>query len=370
MHRGVRGFIDWLEKNRDTEAVELSPPATTSDLGALEQQLGVPLPADLRLVLGRFNGGSIPAGTLLPAATGPGTIEAAVREFAEAVGADFLDPELLLPFHRTSEGSLLCFDRAAGPVSDTWPIVDYYEDTGDTRLVHRTFDGWCQKCVADWRSDDFLQTFTLDTYLRQGQRHVAVEPDVASAHATVAHAFKRAGRAGEALDSYLQAARCVPPLPWCDWEALKIAALLGEVTDALEAAGRLCSRCPKGGWIKRETSPGRVAEVIAEVALTQTDRAPWLRLLEMLRSQAREDEAVVGALHDALAEGVELPLPRPWRESPLIPPTDDLDALWSAAYQAYHAGQLRDEDLLLEPSLRQFRRRYPMGQLLAICRDF
>ena len=41
--------------------------------------------------------------------------------------------------------------------------------------------------------------FTLESYLRSGQRHVEIEPDVAVAHATVAHALRRAGKPELAL---------------------------------------------------------------------------------------------------------------------------------------------------------------------------
>mgnify|MGYP006992420993 CR=1 FL=1 len=58
-------------------------------------------------------------------------------------------------------------DRSAGPVSDTWPVVDYYPDTGEERMIHRTMDGWCQTCVNEWESGDFGAEFTLDVYLRR-----------------------------------------------------------------------------------------------------------------------------------------------------------------------------------------------------------
>ena len=259
--------------------------------------LGGPLPADLRFVLTRFNGGTLPAGNLLPAGIEPGTIGATVREYAEAVGGDFLDSELLLPFHRTPEGSLLCFDRSAGPVSDTWSIVDYYEDLDEHRLMYRTFDGWCRVCVAEWTSPDFAADFTLDTYLRSGQRHADVEPDVATAHATVAHALKRAGRPEDALESYLRGARCVPQLPWCDWEALKIAAILHLHVPAFEAATRVSSHAPAHRWAQRETTPGRVAEVAGPLILSARDREPWMRILDHLHQQAdAEDQTVIAAI--------------------------------------------------------------------------
>lgn len=369
MHRGVREFIQWLEDNRDQPDVNLEKPASARVLDSMEQQLGVPLPSDLRHVLSRFNGGAVPSGALIPGGVGPGTIEAEVRRFAEEVGADFLDPELPLPFHRTDEGSLLCFDRSAGPVSDTWPIVDYDEETGEMRMVHRTFDGWCDHCVAEWSSPDFREDFTLDKYLRMGARHVAVEPDVASAHATVAHAFKRAGNPELALDSYLQAARCVPALPWCDWEALKLAILLGRVPDALEAASRLCGRAPKARWKERETSPGAVADLVGRMARKVQDESAWVRLLDQLIEQAEGDDKDHAAeVRRCVVTGEPLPAVLEPRQT--FAPAPDVDEWWASVEQAYAQGRLRDEDLLFDPQLAELAKHKPLSELLRIRREF
>ncbi|MEM9069038.1 MAG: SMI1/KNR4 family protein [Myxococcota bacterium] len=367
----MRELIAWVESHREDPELALNPPASTSDIAALEQMLGGPLPEDLKIVLRRFNGGTLPAGTLLPAGIEPGTIGSTVREYAEAVGGDFLDSELLLPFHRTPEGSLLAFDRSSGPVSDTWSIVDYYQDTGEHRLMYRTFDGWCRVCVAEWTHPDFHEDFTLDTYLRAGQRHAQIEPDVATAHATVAHALKRAGRPEEALENYLAAARCVPPLPWCDWEALKIAAVLGDLNQALEAATRVGGDAPRSTWAKRETTPGRVAEVLAPLVLRARDREPWMRVLQHLAHQAEGDEeALIGTLRSALELGATLPPVRPLRDEPVVPRQPDVDAWWGACEEAYASGRLRDEDLLMDPDLVQLGRVRDFTQLLRIRRDF
>ena len=375
MHRGVQELIRWVESHQDFPGVALNRPATAAELTSLEQQLGVPLPADLRLVLSRFNGGTLPNGTLLVAGVGPGTIEAAVRSYAEAVEADFLDPELLLPFFRTIEGSLLCFDRSAAPISDTWPIVDYFEDTGETRLVFRTFDGWCRTSVAAFESPDFLEEFSLEKYLAQGQRHAMMEPDVATAHATVAHAFKRAGRPEEALSSYLDAARCVPPLAWCDWEALKIATLLRRLPEALEAATRLCMHAPSEKWSERDATPAMVADVIGRC--TQIDPAPverssWLRLFDQLVSQSWDDAERdhVKAVRKAVVSGEPLPTALRAREGTVVPAAKDLDAWWNGAKEAYAHGMLREDDMLLDPNLDPLRSQRDFSELLRIRRDF
>lgn len=373
MHRGVRDLIDWIEKQRGTDLVRMNPPATTAELAEIETALGSPLPTDLRLVLVRFNGGELPNGQLLPAGIGPGSIGATIREYAGKVDADFLSSEILLPFFRTDEGSLLAFDRGAGPVADTWPIVDFDQSSGEHRLVYRTFDGFCRVCHSDFTSDDFGKDFGLDQYLRKGQRHLDVEPDVAAAHATVAHAAKRAGLADESLRHYIEAARCVPPLPWCDWEALKIAVLLGDERSARDAASRLCTIAPDTAWERRETNPTKVAEVLAQVAIRSRHPKLWLRHFDQLLLQARNDpasQALIGVLRMAVEKGSTLPPATQGRGAGVVPPDDDLERWWATARANYVSGHLRDEDLLLDPALLPLRAAKPVSELLRIRRDF
>ncbi len=370
MHRGVREFVEWIDSNQEGAGLQLNAPAQDAQIIALEQEIGGPLPEDLRLVLTRFNGGQLPVGELLPGGIDPGSIGAAVREYAEAVGRDFLDPELLVPFLRTAEGSLLAFDRSAGPVSDTWPIVDYYPDTGDHRLVHRTFDGWCRRCVADWTHADHEADFTVDTYLRAGQRHVEVEPDVATAHATVAHALRRAGRPEEALQAYLAASRCVPPLHWVDWEALKLAAILSDMRAGQEALSRLAARAPASRWRERETTPGRVAEVAAILAGRAKDPESWVHLLDLLEEYAGEEAPVVSAVSRALACAEPPPLPRPYRDESVVPRNADPEVWFEQLKAAYLSGAVRDDDLVLDPTLRPLSRIRDFAQIVRIRRDF
>lgn len=373
MHRGVRELIEWVEKQRGTDLVTMNPPATAAELAEIETALGSPLPTDLRLVLVRFNGGELPNGQLLPAGIGPGSIGATIKEYAGKVDADFLSSEILLPFFRTDEGSLLAFDRGAGPVADTWPIVDFDQASGEHRLVYRTFDGFCRICVSDFTSDDFGKDFGLDQYLRKGKRHLDVENDVAAAHATVAHAAKRAGLADESLAHYLEAARCVPPLSWCDWEALKIAVLLGDERAALDAGSRLCTTAPDAVWTRRETTPVKVAEVLAQAAIRSRHPKLWLRHFDNLMFQVKKDDASLGtirALRTAVEKGGSLPAPTQGRGSSVIPPDADIERWWEAARATYFSGHLRDEDLLLDPTLEPLRAAKPVAELLRIRRDF
>lgn len=375
MHRGVREFVRWMEDHGGSAGVVMQPPAQARDVQAIEHHVGSPLPADLRLVLGRFNGAATPAGTLLTAAPGPGpTIEAALKEVAAQREASFLDPDLLLPFHRTEHGTVLAFDRSAAPIADTWPIVDYDPDTGEIRLVHRTFDGWCRLCVSEWVAE-VETTFDLDKYLRQGERHVAIEPDVSIAHVTVGHALRRAGRPEEALASYLRGGRCVPAIAWADWEALKIASVLGDVDAAIESGGRLAKRTPEKVWDQRGTAPSRVAYVLARIVASQPEglrRTALLRALDHLRPQSsgEEDAAARDAIIEAATSGAR-PIPLPWpAQETAIPPDADLDAWWAAMNAGYRAGQLRDDDLVLDPAYDPLRERFDLGELLRIRREF
>lgn len=373
MHRGVRQFIRWVQKS-DGELARAERPAAARELTALEHQLGAPLPADLRLVLSVFDGAALPNGTLLSAQPGPGnTIESALKAMADELGTSFLDPELLLPFHRTEAGSYLAFDRSAAPISDTWPVVDFDLETGEQRIIHRTFDGWCRLCVAEWTAADYTAEFTVEKYLAQGERHAAIESDVSIAHVTVAHALRRAGRPEDALDSYLRAGRCVPAVHWSDWEALKLAALLAYPAQAMEAGIRLGKRAPRSMWDERETSPSRVAFALAKIAPPPGEaQEPWLRILDQLVSQALDDEdrAATAAIRKWVVKGEgSIPAPSPTQVAEIDLVTD-LEAMWLRCAEAYTAGALREDDLLLDTRLEPLWQVHDMADLLRIRRGF
>jgi len=364
-----------MEDHRDRSGVALQAPAAARDIQAIEHQCGSLLPEDLRLVLGRFNGAVTPSGTLLTAASGPGTtIEAALKEVATQRESSFLDPDLLLPFHRTEHGTVLAFDRSAAPVADTWPIVDYDPEYGEVKLVHRTFDGWCRLCVSEWTTE--VETpFDIEKYLRQGQRHVEIEPDVSIAHVTVAHALRRAGQPEEALVSYLRGGRCIPAIPWGDWEAMKLSSLLGDVDAFVESAGRLCKRTPQHVWDQRGTTPSRVAYLIARtmIGMPESSRRQALtRALEHLRAQSKgpEDAAARDAILAAVeSEAREIPPPYPAQET-AIPDTGDPASWWAAMVEGYRAGTLRDDDLVLDPVYAPVIAKHDLGDILRMRRDF
>lgn len=376
MHRGVRELVRWLEDHKADPGVTLQPPARMVDVQALEQDLGSPLPDDLRLVLGRFNGAALPGGAvLLTAAPGPGsTIEAVLKELAAQRAVSFLDPDLLLPFGKTEHGSVLAFDRSAAPVADTWPIVDFDLETGETNITHRTFDGWCRLSVGEWSADDRESPFSLDKYLRSGGRHADIEPDISIAHVTVGHALRRAGEPERALASYVKGGRCVPPIAWADWEALKLAAVLEDWRSVLEVGGRLCKRARPDTWERRGTTPSRVAFVLARAMRKSAheDRVPWTRMLEHLSHQAQGDDdatALFAILDAATDDAVAIPLPSPPQTSE-VALDSDVDIAFARVREAYAAGQLRDDDLALDPRYDAIASSYPLADVLRIRREF
>lgn len=369
MHQGVRDLLAWTRAHRDDPAVRLHPPARSSELTELERELGQPLPTDLRIVLGYFNGGRLPIAELLPAGIGPGTIGGALKSYAHHIGRDFLDRELLLPFARTDEDSLLAFDRAAGPIADTWPIVDYHPSTRTHRLVYRTFDGFCRHALAEWTSEDFGEPFSLDLYLRKAQRHLEAEGDVAAAHAALAHAERRAGLVEKAIRSYLRAGSLTPSEYWCDYEALKLAVLTNDAEAGIQAATRLAQPCPPERWERREAEPGRVAEAMGILARRSGKEQPILALLMRLRGSAYGDLAIVDQVIASLRAGEPIKT-RPIASTPVVEPSTDRNIYAQRLTDAYVAGTLRDENMLFDPGLAPLRDAGWFGELHKIRREF
>jgi hypothetical protein len=378
MHRGVQDFISWIAQNPEPgisagRGLAAATPATAVELAAVEERIASPLPADLRFVLSRYNGGEVPSGQLLSAGDGaPESILSVADELSKRMSKSLRDPELLLPFYRSDDGGILAFDRSGGPVADTWPIIDYYLESGEQRLVHRTFDGFCRLRVAEWSSPDFGGEFSLESYLNSGKRHVTIEPDVSIAHATVAHALRRAGQPEIALQAYLDAARCLPAQPWCDWEALKLSALLGDGRAAWESSVRLAARATKIRWRQRETTPALVADTLAVIAPRLSARAERvLRLYDQLQRQAdneRERQHIAG-IRRALMNQTAPPPPLGAR-IPSIAPLADTASWITALAEGYRRGKLRDEDLLFAPSYAALRAKYALAQVLRVSRTF
>jgi hypothetical protein len=372
VHRGVQALVGWIDTHNGKAGVTLRPPAAAAHLAALEDMLLSPMPSDLRMLLGRHDGGRLPNGVLLsasPAAQGDSILETRA-DLATRLGKKPDDPELPLPFYRSDEGAVLVFDRSAGPVPDTWPIADYHLETRETRIVHRTLDGFCSYCVADWTDSDFNAPFSLDKYLKAGLRHAKMEPDVSASHATAAHALRRAGRPKDALASYLRAARCLPALAYADWEALKLAVLLGDVPAALEAGTRVSSRAPRARWRSRETKPLRVAQALSWLAEEKEHRDTIMRLLDQLAAQA--DPADVPAIHAVRkAMFTESPMPETLATRATAVPVDpNAKKRWALLEEAYREGRVRDEDLLLDPAYGGREADPPLHLLLAIRREF
>jgi hypothetical protein len=372
MHRGVQQFIDWIQNNPGFPGLSVNSGATTAEFTYIEKLIGAPLPLDLKLVLSQYNGAELPTGQLLRiGGTDQNAIDVVLTSLADQMEKPVSDPDLLLPFFRTDEESILAFDRSAAPISDTWPIVDYSEGSGVVRLVFRTFEGWCRLCVAEWTAKDFGGTFTLEKYLEKGLRHVAIEPDISIAHATVAHALRRAGEPERALQSYIKAGRCVPSQLWCDWEALKLAVLLGDVHTAIEAGTRLCSRAPEKRWVERDTAPVVVADVVGLLVEQGADKDVVLRLLDQLAEQSTSssDNERVKVIRKAVFCAAPLPCTRPVSDT-AVPPRSNKQQWWEALKEAYREGRVRDGDLLLDPAYRALRSERGFAQILRTYRAF
>ncbi|MDW8244985.1 MAG: SMI1/KNR4 family protein [Sandaracinaceae bacterium] len=372
MHSGVSALIQWAESRNGKNGVQLNPPAQAFELAAFEHHIGAPLPSDFRAVLGRFDGGRLPGVILLGVSSrSPLSIHAALSALKELKPSDAQSWHLL-PFGRTEHGSWLAFDRDAAPLSDIWPIVDVDVETGEVRLVHRTFDAWCRMQVGEWSSPGFEGPFTLDRYLEQGLRHASIDPDVSVAHSTVGHALRRMGKPKEALAAYLRAGRCVPAEPHCDWEALKLAFLLEDHLALLEALRRLSQRVTPEVWAHRGTTPSRVAFVLARALRRKplVDPAIVKRLMFRLVLQAidENDKVAVEGIWAALERETPLPWPSPPPERK-VPELQSPEEWWKTLVQAYRNGILRDEDLALDP-IYETLGRHRMLQLLHIRRDF
>ena len=120
-----------------------------------------------------------------------------------------------------------------------------------------------------------------------------------------------------------------------------------------------------------KTTPLWVAQVVAPLARRTGSPSRWVRMLSQLEEAADDDERPdVHAIRMAIETGGPFPPLDPLREEPLVPPQPDLDAWFTAVKRSYHAGVVRDEDLLLEPSMAPLRERYPLGDCLRARRDF
>jgi hypothetical protein len=187
----------------------------------------------------------------------------------------------------------------------------------------------------------------------------------------VAHALRRAGQPREALQNYLRAARCVPSLAWCDWEALRLSAFLLDMRAGLEAAIRLCARGPEERWADRATTPAAVADVLGILVKHARRKEGTLRLLDQLTEQAPDDDerVHVSAVRRAVLEGKPLPPTRAPRPT-AVAPQADLAAFRAAIEQAYRDGLVRDDELLLDPAYRVLGDPSVLADVLAIARGF
>jgi hypothetical protein len=164
----------------------------------------------------------------------------------------------------------------------------------------------------------------------------------------------------------------VPAQAWCDWEALKLAALLGDGRAAWESSVRLSARAPHALWKQRETTPALVADVLCViVGRLDSRRERVLRLCDQLADQAdseREKQHIAVVRHTLHTDG-PVPMPLLPRVAS-VPPNTDADAWLSTLREAYRKGKVRDEDLLLDPSYAGLRAKFALADVLRVPRAF
>ena len=107
------------------------------------------------------------------------------------------------------------------------------------------------------------------------------------------------------------------------------------------------------------------------MAALDADKVPWVRLLDLLEEQAQEaaDKTRINSLRRGVVAGNGLPPPELGRPS-VVPEQVDSGAWFEAVRAAYVAGELRDEDLLLDPALEPLRKKKPFAEILRIRREF
>jgi len=190
----------------------------------------------------------------------------------------------------------------------------------------------------------------------------------------VGHALRRAGEPDRALSSYVKGGRCVPPIAWADWEALKLAVILEDWRAAVEVGGRLTKRSRKDTWELRGTTPSRVAYLLARglKKAKPSDPSQWMRMLDHVSHQGLDDEdktALAAITAAALDPTAEIPLPSP-PQPPALELDPDVDIAFARMREAYGAGQLRDDDLALDPRYDAVASTYPLADVLRIRREF
>jgi hypothetical protein len=114
-----------------------------------------------------------------------------------------------------------------------------------------------------------------------------------------------------------------------------------------------------------------VAEALGLLVAEIDPPEPLLRLLDQLGAQAQSSahRAAIMAIRGAVFSGDAMPATHAVR--PTAVPAQAQPALWFAALEAaYRQGQVRDEDLVLDPAYRPLRQHRALSDVLCIAREF
>ena len=96
-----------------------------------------------------------------------------------------------------------------------------------------------------------------------------------------------------------------------------------------------------------------------------------LRLFDQLSEQSngKDDTRRVNEVRKAVFSDKSRPPSHPIRPT-AVPPQADKRAWWEALRQAYLAGEVRDDDLLLDPAYRALGLEYDFVEVLRTVREF
>ena len=135
----------------------------------------------------------------------------------------------------------------------------------------------------------------------------------------------------------------------------------------------LAKRTPEKTWEMRGTSPSRVVYLVARTLRSESPepRTQYLRAMDHLATQALDDDdrAAMRGIIEAIENDTPIPAPSPPKPN-VVPPQPDQEAWWQAMRAAYSAGQLRDDDLALDPTYDALTGTHVLGDILRIRRDF
>lgn len=158
-------FEMWLAENWPQGLEELNPPASDEQIAALEQALGLKLPADylacLKIHNGQrtnFGGGLFEGSEFLSSdqildqwkiwkeLLDDGDFEVAESEPASGIGNDWWNAGWI-PFTHDGGGNHLCIDLAPTVTGHTGQVISMWHDSAERELLAPSFNAWFEAYV-------------------------------------------------------------------------------------------------------------------------------------------------------------------------------------------------------------------------------